>query len=190
MAITQAALMAIIRPARQHLQQDKSYAKQKSKPEQLDLLSRELRKDAGSAFRNWFRNDHDLSYVAILENVATKAADAAGWSRPKVSAEANIERAENYIVRAFAFAATKKKPASKEEALQAQEIAEAELDREVGSSGASKALLIASYMTLSTPTGLALWIASPAMRRVTPAVLVLIHIRYRLEAEARLGGAP
>lgn len=34
----------------------------------------------------------------------------------------------------------------------------------------------------------AIWLGGPAMRRVTPAVLGLIHIRARLEAEQNLGG--
>jgi hypothetical protein len=171
------------------LHREKAFAKQESRAERLDMLSRELRKDAGSTFKNWLRNDHDLAYVRILEDVAAKAADAADWPKPRLASQAKIERIENYIVRAFAFAAAQKQT-SEDEATRAQKAAEAELEGTPGFSVADKALLIATYLTLVGPTGLALWIASPAMRRVTPAVLALIHIRFRREAEALLGDQP
>lgn len=184
-AASDAELSAIARA----IDRSKTYSQQHSKAEKLDLLSRELRKDAGSAFKNWLRNDHDLSYTSILKDVAAKAASAANWPRPHLTSEVNVERIEDYIIRAFAFAATKA-GASKDEAARTQKAAAAELEGSPKSSATATALLIATYLTHPSPAGLAIWIASPAMRRVTPAVLALIHIRYRLSSEARLEGEP
>lgn len=174
--------------------------------ENIDMLSRELRADAGSILGNLGRHDHDLPYLQILDDVAGKAANAAGWPKPKLEG-VDAERVENYIVRAFAFAA-KRNAASKDAAKKALVEAERELGREpldakasgAGSGATRAAGIAASYLLRTNPIavtaslgmvavlGLA-WLAGPAMRRVVPAVLTLIHIRYRLAAETALGGA-
>ena len=71
------------------------YAAQKSQAEKVDFLSRRLQYDAGSAFRNPFRHDHELGYGSILEDVVERAAAAAKWSVPKVKPETDIDRMED-----------------------------------------------------------------------------------------------
>jgi hypothetical protein len=174
--------------------------------ENVDMLSRELRADAGSILGNIGRNDHDLPYLEILDDVASKAANLAGWPKPKLDG-VDAEGVENYIVRAFSFVA-EKETASKDAVTKAQRDAERELGREspdakapgAGSGAARAAAIAASYLLRTNPImatasfgmmavfGLA-WLAGPAMRRVTPAVLTLIHIRHRQAAEVALGGA-
>lgn len=174
--------------------------------ENIDMLSRELRADAGSMLGNFGRNDHDLPYLEILDDVAGKAANAAGWSKPNLE-RVPAERVENYLVRAFAFAA-EKESASKDAAMKAQMEAERELGREpkdakpsgAGSGAARAATIAATYLLRTNPIAVTAslgavavlslaWLAGPAMRRVTPAVLTLIHIRHRQAAEVALGGA-
>ena len=178
-----------------------------TRPEKLDLLSRTLRSDAGSFLGNWGRSDHELAYTSILEDVVAKAAAAAEWSVPKYPSDTDVRRVEDYIVSAFTFALTKEK-STKEQRKKAEAEAARGLTATTPASDSSsvsgtavRAAMIAGQLLLKTnpyvltagvvsAVGLSIaWIASPAMRRVTPAVLVLIHIRRRLDAEAQLQGA-
>jgi hypothetical protein len=180
--------------------------------ENIDMLSRELRSDAGSAIANRFRHDHDLPYLEILHDVADKAVHAAGWSKPKLG-NASVEQIENYIVRAFSFAERKASFAERKSAVPDDEArkAQAEAERDLGlvpadtgisgsGSGAARAAgIAASYLLRTNPIAVTasfagaaafglVWMLGPAMRRVTPAVLALIHVRFRQTAEAALGG--
>lgn len=200
---TEKELAAIARA----LDEVKEFEQQPTKPEKIDLLSRELRANAGSVFGNLRRHDHELAYVRILEDVLEKAANAAGWSTPKYPLETDPLRVEDYIIKAFAFALTKES-ATTEQLKKAEEDAARELTAtpspsagaSVSGTAARVAVIAAQTLLRTNPYVLTAsavaavgfgvaWIAGPAMRRVTPAVLVLIQIRHRVEAEASLRGA-
>lgn len=190
------------------LDETDKFTKQATKPEKIDLLSRELRSDAGSVFGNLGRHDHELAYPKILEDVVAKAASAAGWSTPKYPPETDALRLEDYVMKAFSFAITKEN-STQDQSKQAEDGAlRALLGKEppaaTGSSAAGTAARVAVIatqtllrtnplvVTASAVGALGLgiaWLAGPAMRRVTPAVLLLIQIRHRLEAEEKLRGA-
>ena len=163
------------------------------------LLSKELRSDAASAFER--KSDHELPYRRVLEVVVPKAADVAGWKAPGLDDAAADLWLEDYIVQAFAFG-HRKKDATAAESKAAQLAAEHAIlgkttasDRDgfarAASSAASTlfrahpAAIVAGIALIGGAMAVA-WIASAATRKVVPAVLVLIHVRLRVEIEQTL----
>lgn len=162
----------------------------------IAAVSRELRSDATSAFKTPFQKEHELPYRSILDGVIGKAAAAAGWKLPAIEKDAEDTWLEDYIVYAFAFAARKKDATSADER-SAREAAEQSVrgkpkETNYGVLGATAVggVLGGLFPAAGIFGGLMIWLGGPAMRRVTPAVLGLIHIRSRLEAETHLGGMP
>jgi hypothetical protein len=167
----------------------------------IALLSKELRADAASSFIKPWRGDHDLLYRSILEDVVSSAADAADWEAPTIDPAASELWLESYILHAFAFAHRKDK-ATEAEKKTAREAAEHAI---VGKTtpkessgfarfaGSAAASLFRAHPAVAAAGVVAIggallvgWVASGAMRRVVPAVMVLIYVRMRQEAEQGL----
>lgn len=158
----------------------------------IAAVSRELRRDATSVFKTPFQKDHEVAYRNILDGVVGKAADAAGWKAPSIEKDAEETWLEDYIVHAFAFAANKKN-ATAAAARAAREAAERSVQGKPAAADYANlakgaALIAGGGIYLGIIAKAVLWLGGPAMRRVVPAVLVLIHLRARLEAEKNLGG--
>lgn len=158
----------------------------------IAAVSRELRADATSVFKTPFQKDHELRYRKILEGVVGKAADAAGWKTPSIEPDAEETWLEDFIVHAFAFAANKK-GATAAASRAAREAGERSVRGKPAAADHSNlakdaALIVIAGFQAGLIAKAAIWLGGPAMRRVTPAVLGLIHIRARLEAEQNLGG--
>jgi hypothetical protein len=178
------------------LKEESAFKKQHTKAEKLDFLSRHLRSDAGSAFANIFRSDHELSYFKVLEDVVEKAASAASWKSPTIDDAIPVERLEDYILHAFAFTERESKAArDSEEARRTAERILTGTVTETETSTAGRSLVVAgagaagAALLGTGPLLLALvaaGIAGPAVRRTLPAVLILIHIRNRVRVEKTL----
>jgi hypothetical protein len=164
----------------------------------IALLSRELRKTAGHSLRNLWRDDHELPYDAILVDVVAESADKAGWPRPDIQNPTASLWCEDYALLALAFAALRKASSSDESAAARAE-AEAAIKgqfslEEAWKSGALTAAVIGGVAVLGGAIALSLlavnrFLLSPKMKKVVPAVLVLIQIRLRVAAELSMGGS-
>lgn len=160
-------------------------------------LSRGLRKTAGHSLRNIWRGDHELPYEQILEDVVAEAADQAGWPKPAIKQPIADAWCEDYALLAFAFAA-RKKDATPEQSARAQGDAEAAIRGQFSVEQSWKGTALTSAIVGGLAvlggaialTGYALnrFLLSGNMKKVVPAVLVLIQVRIREAAERSFGG--
>lgn len=164
-------------------------------------LSKQLRSTGGNSFANVFRDDHDLTYRAILVDVARAAAEIAGF-KPQAPGETARETwIEDYILHAMAHASRPDRstlPA--DEVADAQRRADAALNGRTENAGIDRTdaarlgVLALGAVGVAVGVGalpfaavfMALKWARPAVKKTLPATLCLISVRKRREAEEAL----
>jgi hypothetical protein len=175
-------------------------------------LSEEYRAAAGHSFANVFRDDHALTYREILVDVAPVAAKGAEWRSPRVKDTTREEWLEEYVFLAATFAANPARAKLTDvERAEARDRAEAAIDGRfeeasvlvgvvagvvggvVGGVGGYVGVALAAanpvLIAVAPVAWVVNWAASPNMKKVLPATMVLIHVRKRLEFEAVLKDA-